>query len=221
MADFGLAKWSAPGLGVRLTRTGAAVGTPGYIAPEALIEGMEVDERADVYAVGAMLFQMLTGRPPQGWLQSPSGEVPGLSTDFDAILRRALESNPDDRYPSAGRLRADLAAIPSENLGSSVDVNAETIHVPRTSTETVQTAPVGRKGLVWIWLIVGFGVVSMAAWWLKGPPPTELPPSATVESLPVEMGDLPTSLTPPNRRIDGGEALDASPLVPPVRRVEE
>ena len=65
------------------------VGTPGYVAPEALIAGMTVDGRADLYAVGVMLYQMLTGEIPRGLFQMP-GELSHGEIDprFDAIRRR-------------------------------------------------------------------------------------------------------------------------------------
>jgi len=60
VADFGLAK-AADAEGAGLTRTGLAMGTPDYVAPEVLVLGADVDGRADLYAVGVMLYQMLSG----------------------------------------------------------------------------------------------------------------------------------------------------------------
>lgn len=217
VADFGLAKWSAPGFDPRLTFTGAAVGTPGYIAPEALVEGAELDGRADLYAVGAMLFQMLTGRPPQGWLKSPSGEVPGLSPRFDAILRRALEPDPAERYQTAGELHADLIAACEGVPESSVDADAATIRMARAPLGGPRQSGSHPRGF-WKWIALILAIGLAAGWWIllpereTGDPPLE--PAAAVP-------DLPANLTPPKRRVEADPGIDAPPLAAPPRRVEE
>ncbi len=71
VADFGLAKMNDPALTSGLTRSNMAMGTPDYVAPEALAMGMVVDHRADLYAVGVMLYQMLTGEVPRGLFKLP------------------------------------------------------------------------------------------------------------------------------------------------------
>ncbi len=110
VADFGLAKIDDPGQH-GLTVSGMALGTPDYVAPESLILGASVDARADLYAVGVMLYQMLTGDLPKGAWKPPSEKVPGLDPRFDRIVIRAMQSEPSDRYPSAGELRRDLDII--------------------------------------------------------------------------------------------------------------
>lgn len=218
VADFGLAKWNAGEIGADLTLSGMAMGTPGYMAPEALQEGGVVDHRADLYAVGAMLFQMLTGRPPQGWLQNPSGEVPGLSAEFDRILKRALEPNPELRFQSAGELRADLVAIAGGTVNAEIDTNAETIPVARGST-AVEIR--GQSGAGWAWL--GWAIFGLAAaifvFWLgfRGERPTVLQESGA-SGVGISPHALP--LVTPSRRVEG-EAPFVSPLPSPPRRVED
>jgi serine/threonine-protein kinase len=101
VADFGIARVLAED--ASLTRTGVAVGTPAYMAPEAL-GGAPPDPRVDVYALGAVLYEMITGAPPQG-------AFPPLSPPLDRIVRRALAPSPADRYASADAMAADLAAL--------------------------------------------------------------------------------------------------------------
>jgi serine/threonine protein kinase len=110
VADFGLAK-ATDASGTLLTGSHIAVGTPGYIAPETLIMGMGVDARADVYAVGVMLYAMLTGRVPHGRFEAASVRVPGLDPRFDDIINRAMQDEREARYPTVAELRADLATI--------------------------------------------------------------------------------------------------------------
>jgi len=128
LTDFGLTK-SLTTNG-RLTGTGMVVGTTDYMAPEQF-EGGRLDARADVYSLGCMLFELLTGRVPfvregqaarmYAHLTAPpptvSDLVPGVSPKFDQIIGRALAKSPDDRYPSAGDLgSAALAAAEGRSV---------------------------------------------------------------------------------------------------------
>jgi hypothetical protein len=121
LTDFGLAK--RVDQHDHLTRTGAILGTPAFMAPEQA-NGEPVDERADVYALGATFYALLTGRPPLEGSSPlallsavlttppnpPSTHVP-LSPAHDAVCMKCLEKAPDDRYPSAAALLADLRAL--------------------------------------------------------------------------------------------------------------
>ena len=110
VADFGLAKVDAPGQS-GITRTGMAVGTPDFLAPEAMILGTQVDARADLYAVGVMLYQMLTGFLPRGAFKPASVMTPGVDPRFDAIVQKAIQMDPSDRYQTATNIRQDLDVI--------------------------------------------------------------------------------------------------------------
>ncbi len=119
LCDFGLTKETASGSGV--TATGQLVGTLDYLAPEQ-IRGGEPDGRADVYALGCVLYACLTGRPPFGgrseaqtlWghMQEdpapPSSLAAGVPPELDAVVLCSLAKEPQDRYASAGEL-ADAA----------------------------------------------------------------------------------------------------------------
>src|SRR5947209_6113143 len=117
LTDFGLTKHMATS--ASLTGTGMAVGTTDYMAPEQW-EGRAVDRRVDIYSLGCVLFEMLTGRVPfrqEGQaarmyahltLLPPKVTelVPELPTEFDGVIGRALAKRPDERYASAGDLAA-------------------------------------------------------------------------------------------------------------------
>jgi serine/threonine-protein kinase len=121
VADFGLAHLSDEGLA--LTRTGATLGTPFYMAPEQ-VEGRAtaISPRTDVYALGAMLYEALSGRPPQRantlaevyskiLHEEPAplrAEKPGIPRDLETIVLKALEKDPAKRYASAQDLADDL-----------------------------------------------------------------------------------------------------------------
>ncbi|MBE7497722.1 MAG: protein kinase [Verrucomicrobiaceae bacterium] len=110
VADFGLARLHDPAL-AGLTRTGYAVGTPDYIAPEVYTPGTQIDGRADLYAVGVMLYQMLTGELPRGAFRPASVLLPGLDRGFDQVIARAMQSRREDRYETAARMRHDLEQL--------------------------------------------------------------------------------------------------------------
>lgn len=121
LVDFGLAKLLAGSADV--TQTLAVLGTPHYMAPEqALVGGKDVPTKADVYSLGAVLYEMLTGRPPfqgESVLEileqirqaspRPLRELnPQVSGDLETICLKCLEKNADSRYRSAEALAEDL-----------------------------------------------------------------------------------------------------------------
>lgn len=118
--DFGLAKILDQGVG--MTRTGSALGTPYYMAPEQLKSAKHIDARADVFSLGVILYEITTGVRP--FLGETAAEVgnkilttepprptklkPHLHPDIDAMVVRALEKDPAHRYPDAGAFYEDL-----------------------------------------------------------------------------------------------------------------
>jgi len=121
VSDFGLAKWM--GENSDLTRTLETLGTPGYIAPEqAECTAAGLTSAADIYSLGAILFHLLTGRPPfvganvlcvihqaaVGPAPRLRSLAPSLDRDLEIIVARCLEPDRDARYQSAGALADDL-----------------------------------------------------------------------------------------------------------------
>lgn len=110
VADFGLAKLEDPAA-IGLTQAGVAMGTPDYVAPEVLAKGGIADARADLYAVGVMIYHMLTGALPRGTFELPSKLNPALDPRIDQVVTKAMKQKPAERYQSAADLRADLDPI--------------------------------------------------------------------------------------------------------------
>ena len=104
IADFGLARVIEPGT-PRLTRTGDVMGTPHYMAPEQ-VQGREADHRADVYAIGVMAYEILTGDLPVGRFDPPNAAGIGHPA-LDDLVMRALSADPTAR-PPLGELRRAL-----------------------------------------------------------------------------------------------------------------
>ena len=115
VADFGLAKilYRDSGVGFSLTLENQVVGTPYYMAPEQRNDSSSVDHRADVYGLGVVLYEMLTGRPPELNYEAPS-DVVDVDARYNDLVRAATESSPDKRLPSARAFRERLQAIQSE-----------------------------------------------------------------------------------------------------------
>lgn len=121
LADFGIAKIVT---GVQFTASGGMVGTPAYMAPEQGL-GEAGDERSDLYSLGVILFQLLTGKLPYD-AETPLAVIlkhlnepipsarrlnPDLPESIDVVLHRLLAKDPDDRYQSATELIGDLEKI--------------------------------------------------------------------------------------------------------------
>ncbi len=120
ISDFGIARLTVGHS--ELTRTGQSLGSPGYAAPELALAG-NADFRTDVYGLGALLYHLLTGRPP---FQGPTADAilmqlresdpppparlnPSVPRDLETICLKCLEKNPDARYPTAAAVGDELA----------------------------------------------------------------------------------------------------------------
>ena len=111
IADFGIAKLAGEaGVGSTLTGTGAALGTPHYMAPEQLERPAEVDHRADIYSLGVVFYEMLTGELPLGRFSPPSAKAT-VDPRIDQVVLRALEKERERRFQSAGQVKTEVETI--------------------------------------------------------------------------------------------------------------
>lgn len=126
VADFGIAKLLANEGGAAKTRAGAVLGTPSYMPPEQLKGAEDLDGRADVYALGAIMYQLATGQLPYGEHSeyqvthfvlsghapiAPSTLNPHLPAGFDGVVAKAMAANRDDRYATVMELKAATEAL--------------------------------------------------------------------------------------------------------------
>ncbi|MFE2309044.1 protein kinase [Streptomyces sp. NPDC059411] len=121
--DFGIARAMQSGV-TSMTQTGMVVGTPQYLSPEQAL-GRAVDARSDLYSVGIMLFELLTGRVPfvadsalgmayahvQEEPVAPSSINRSVSPAMDALVARALKKNPNERFPTAAAMLDEVARV--------------------------------------------------------------------------------------------------------------
>lgn len=196
LADFGIAKLAGDDL-PGLTLSGAAMGTAAYMAPEQVEKPATVDHRADIYSLGVVLYEMLTGELPLGRFPAPS-EKARVGEGVDAVVLRALEKERTLRQQSADELKTQVEEARTEPLHSAVAVSEETddggasrvrqflvmisalavVGIP-ASRAIPGLAESGLTPQVMIFLSVAFGV--LAAMW---PSPRRARPSPTRPTAP-------------------------------------
>jgi pSer/pThr/pTyr-binding forkhead associated (FHA) protein len=160
LSDFGLAK-RAEAVG-GLTRQGSIIARAEYVAPEQIL-GEPADARSDIYALGCLLFETLTGEAPfAGWrdgpealahlnapLPSPVELCPDLPREFDDVVRRAMAKDPNERYASAGDLgRAALMAAGGQRHASPrpvLDSGEPAASGDERAAEALDATPRGRE----------------------------------------------------------------------------
>ncbi len=185
LADFGLVRVDTAG--TRLTVPGVVLGTMSYMAPEQL-RGGDVDCRADLYSVGAVLYQMLSGAPPAAAdvaagprASRPSLEralsdaVPSIPRELARIVQRLLEASPADRYASAADVIGEIQTF--LDRGNPVDRECAAV----SAVSTARYA--GRRRLaLWAGLAGVLGLVAALHVYSRVPRPDVAPTAAPVEN---------------------------------------
>jgi serine/threonine protein kinase/Tol biopolymer transport system component len=230
--DFGIAKLAG---GVGITRTGVAVGTPAYMAPEQ-IKGEEVDLRADLWSLGVVLYEMLAGRRPfpdendvlafhAVLTQDPAplrSHRPDVPPELEQVVAGLLQKDPAERTPTAEALLEELFPITGgTGIATMRSLRSLPVVVARRRRERLS------------WIAVGLGAVALAllAWWIARRPPAPAgPPTFTrltdqegIETFPSldPNGEffLFTKVTPDGsdvylQRIGGGNPINLTPNSP-------
>ncbi len=126
MADFGLARltgakptWDPDdeNSAAEIDEDAISMGTPGFAAPEQFNKDAQVDGRADIYALGVVMYQMLTGQMPKGAFPMPSECNPHIDIRLDEVVLRAMQEDADDRFQTIGEISDRLAAIHATKNG--------------------------------------------------------------------------------------------------------
>ncbi len=163
VTDFGIARAGTS----QMTETGSIVGTAHYLSPEQA-KGGEVDPRSDLYSLGVVLYELLTGKTPfegdtpveiamkhlSAAPKPPSKLRPDIPPELDMVILRALAKDPDDRYQSADEMEADLervargAPVAAATVDSATQVLRKPAAATTDSTAATMIAPPRRAGAV-------------------------------------------------------------------------
>jgi predicted Ser/Thr protein kinase len=192
LADFGLAR-PPQDVGVSgLTSTNVIMGTPDYMAPEQCAGAAKADHRSDIFALGVMLYEMLTGLKPRGVFDPPSRKVK-LDVRIDQVVLKALQSEPERRYQKASEMKTDV-----EHIQSSPRATAP----PRaTATMSAAKSPTASRGLLLAAIALGMLLLASGAglfYLKKGRDAGRVEPAlahAAPAELPV-LASAASSLTP-------------------------
>lgn len=162
LLDFGLVKLTEDSRIDRFSLTEAALrmGTPQYMAPEQLNPAASIDHRTDLYALGVLLYEMLTGLPPV-LNYTPASRRTAVDSRIDRVVQRALQESPADRYQSADEFRREIE------------------HIRRTPN---------RRGITASVVTTLFGLALVAVFWLRSPPADTAPPPGTpIDGIPIAV----------------------------------
>jgi serine/threonine-protein kinase len=175
VTDFGLAK--RVDADSKLTESGVVMGTPSYMAPEqAAGQNRNLTTAADVYALGAILYELLTGQPPfrgdsvmatllqvvEQDPQRPRSRNPGINRDLESICLKCLEKDPQKRYSTAEGLAEDLEAfLRGEPVLADISSTGRLVRL--LLRETRHTELMARWGRVWMWHALQVFVLFLAS----------------------------------------------------------
>ncbi len=143
IADFGLAKLlDQPATMYTLTQAGQKMGTPHYMAPEQIEHPEQVDHRADIYSLGVVFYEMLTGELPLGHFPLPSRKV-SVDVRLDEVVLKTLEKEPELRYQQASEVKTDVETI---STGKSVSDSTRKVFEPVKTSDPIEAI----RHRVWI-----------------------------------------------------------------------
>jgi len=156
VTDFGLAGFdekAGSAVPQNLTQTNVAMGTASYMAPEQRVDAKSAGPRADLYALGVMLYELMTGEVPLGQFDPPSVKKPGVDRRLDAIVAKCLKPAPEDRYPTVAAFLAELETLVPMSSVTALAKETKAKRLLRLAKERVQKAA----------RVVAIGIVAFAA----------------------------------------------------------
>jgi len=227
LLDFGIAKLMNPDLGSHIkTMAGMLPGSPHFMAPEQMVDANLADARSDIYSLGVIAYQLLTGRYPHqadsiGRLIimrqeeepiSPRTLNPEISPDLERVIMKALEKEPDCRYQTMDRFRTALCDAVLEEESDTLVHRLMVTRAPRRVEEPIQLMPVDVRGLM--------PVDTGAAPTLVDPSPPKMTARHALELPPDLLEIALEAASRPPRTTRGGYSPLGRPVIPaqPGRR---
>jgi serine/threonine-protein kinase len=229
VTDFGIARFT----GARFTQTGHILGTPSYMSPEQ-IAGLKVDGRSDIFSLGAVLYELLTGEKafPGETLSTITYRIihedptpirrlnPAFPAGLDACLKKALAKDPARRYAQSADVARDLRAATESRPPPPAAAATGTATVVRAAPATVRPGPARPQPAPrWPWWGVGGAVLAglalAAGFWLRTPQraPSPLPAPSPVPAAPADA--------PPRAEDEAQRKAEADRLAAERQRIEE
>jgi len=205
VADFGIALAVSHAGGTRLTETGLSLGTPHYMSPEQATGDRELDARSDVYSLGALVYEMLSGEPPHHGTtvqaiiarilsEDPAPvtrQRPAVPAHVDAAIRKALDKTPADRFPTAAKF-AEALTNPAFTVSGTVPPS--TTPAPGASRRAAVTIGLAAVAVLAIAVAV--------AGWLRSTPKQVVRVSIAIhdDAALTEQSTLRLAISPDGRR---------------------
>jgi Tol biopolymer transport system component len=220
VADFGIALALSAAAGGRMTETGMSLGTPHYMSPEQATAEKEITARSDVYSLGSVLYEMLTGNPPHTGASAqqiimkivtdtarPVTELrKSVPVNVAAAVAKSLEKLPADRFESA-KAFAEALGNPGFRGTTAYAAAAEAPQRSRTA------ALAG-------WAMAGLLLVALVATWVRRPPPIEAPTRRYTVSFPADQAyinfvGMEIAISPDGARFvyPGGSSRDKAEFI--------
>ena len=177
VADFGIALAVQTAGGQRMTQTGLSLGTPQYMSPEQAMGERAIDARSDVYALGAVMYEMLTGEPPftGATVQAIVAKVLSAEAERPTLIRKTIPAAVEEAVLTA------LAKLPADRFATAAEF-AQALMSPRSGSATGATSPVEglaasrgvSRGLALGLAVAAIGASASAAWLAMRPIPVPI-----------------------------------------------
>jgi Tol biopolymer transport system component len=217
IADFGIALAVSAAAGGRMTETGLSLGTPHYMSPEQATAEKEITARSDVYSIGSVLYEMLTGNPPHTGANAqqiimkiitvPAEPVTmyrkSVPANVAAAVAKSLEKLPADRFESAKAFAEALANSAFAHVGGTSLASGARADFPRSRRTTVLTGAL---------MVLAIGAAAAAGWTLRHPPAQQVvrfPAPLSSGQQPSSAAELSIALSPDGSHL-AYVALDSS-----------
>ncbi len=217
IADFGLAKLTgADNPAHMLTMTNMVMGTPHYMAPEQVENPKSVDHRADIYSMGVVFYEMLTGELPIGRFELPSKKVQ-IDVRLDEVVLKSLEKAPDRRYQKASDVKD---AVTRATSVSQADSYSPTVMTPLPARKGMSlAAKIGIAAAVLLVLVLAGNLVQWSRLGNGEKPPVVVPPPPVREKVAFERIHFKPDETPGGYRWLPAKAPWRNPL--PAKTADE